>query len=162
MIPRLLAGLILWSTAVTGVAGSAKILLYHHVSDTTPPSTSVTVASFERHLALLEEEAYRIVPLQQIVDVVMTGGELESDWVAITFDDAYQSVLTEALPRLKKLGWPFTVFVSTDLVDRGYGGYLNWEQLRTLESEGASIANHAVSHEHMVRRQSGESHVLVR
>ncbi len=153
-----LLGLLACLFASVTLAGSAKILLYHHVSGETPPATSVTPAAFDRHLALIEEAGYQVVPLQQIADALVNGGELESNWVAISFDDAYQSVLTEALPRLEARGWPVTVFVSTALVDKGYGGYLNWDQLRVLEARGVSIANHGVSHAHMVRVKTGESY----
>lgn len=147
-----------WATAAGALAGSAKILMYHHVSGDTPPSTSVTVASFDRHLALLEDQGYRVIPLEQIVDALVGEAGLDSKWVAITFDDAYESVLSEALPRLKARGWPFTVFVTTDLVDRGHGLYLDWDELRTLEAQGATIANHGAFHEHMVRLRPGEAY----
>jgi biofilm PGA synthesis lipoprotein PgaB len=152
-----LAGIICLITG-SAHAGSAKILLYHHVADDTPPSTSVTVASFERHLALIADRGYQVVPLQQIVDTLVNGGAFDSNWVAITFDDAYQSILTTAAPRLKARGWPFTVFVSTEAVDEGYALYLDWDGLRRLEAEGATIANHTVSHEHMVRVKAGETY----
>lgn len=39
--------------------------------------------------------------------------------IAITFDDAYDSVVSQALPRLSALGWPCTVYaVSAYLGDR--------------------------------------------
>jgi peptidoglycan/xylan/chitin deacetylase (PgdA/CDA1 family) len=142
--------------ASTGaLAGSAKILLYHHVSSETPASTSVTPEVFDSHLQLLEESGYQVVPLAKIVDTLVNGGEFDSKWVAITFDDAYESVLSEAAPRLRDRNWPYTVFTNTDLV--GKGVYLGWDQLRELEAAGASIANHTRSHEHMVRLRAGES-----
>jgi peptidoglycan/xylan/chitin deacetylase (PgdA/CDA1 family) len=144
--------------AASSFAGSAKILLYHHVSSDTPAATSVTEETFESHLDLIESGGYEVVPLQKIVDVLVNGGDLESNWVAITFDDAYRSILTAALPRLRKRNWPFTVFTSTEFVDKQFGLYLTWEELRELESAGATIANHTVSHEHMVRMAPGESH----
>ena len=97
--------------------GSAKILLYHHVSEATPKSTSVTPAVFDSHLDLLEREGFEVVPLARIVDSLLGGGELDSRWVAITFDDAFASVGTEAAPRLEARGWPYTVFVSTGFID---------------------------------------------
>jgi peptidoglycan/xylan/chitin deacetylase (PgdA/CDA1 family) len=144
-------------TASNAASGSAKILLYHHVSDDTPAATSVSPTTFEAHLDLIEREGYEVVPLAQIVDALVSSGELNSRWIAITFDDAYESVASVAAPRLAERGWPFTVFVSTDYVDDGYGLYLNWEGLRELEAAGASIANHTRAHEHMVRRRDGES-----
>ncbi len=138
-------------------AGSAKVLLYHHVSTETPASTSVTPEVFASHLELLEQGGYQVVSLQRIVDTLIAGGELDSKWVSITFDDAYRSVLTEAFPELERRGWPFTVFISTDFIDQGYGLYLNWDELRSLEGRGGLMANHTSNHEHLVRVRPQES-----
>jgi peptidoglycan/xylan/chitin deacetylase (PgdA/CDA1 family) len=137
--------------------GSPKILLYHHVSDSTPASTSVSPATFAAHLELIEREGYEVVPLTQIVDALVAGEPMASRWVAITFDDAYESVASTAAPMLAERSWPFTVFVSTDYVDDGHGLYLGWDDLRALEADGATIGNHTLAHEHMVRRKAGET-----
>ncbi|WP_405242876.1 polysaccharide deacetylase family protein [Lentisalinibacter salinarum] len=133
----------------------AVILLYHHVSGDTPPSTSVTPATFEDHLDYLAD--YTVVPLEAIVSAIEDGVALPPDAVAITFDDAYESVYTEALPRLERRGWPFTVFASTDYIDDDYGGYLSWDQLREIERRGGTVGNHSRAHRHMIRRRPGES-----
>lgn len=133
----------------------AVILLYHHVSGDTPASTSVTPRTFEAHLDHLAD--YEVVALERIVRALGGDGTLPPDAVAITFDDAYESVYTEALPRLEERGWPFTVFASTDYVDRDYGGYMSWEQLREIERRGGSVGNHSRAHRHMIRREPGES-----
>lgn len=142
---------------VSALAGSPKVLIYHHVSDETPASTSVSPATFEAHLDLIERAGYEVVPLARIVDGLVENTELDSRWVGITFDDAYRSIITTAAPMLSERGWPFTVFVSTNYVDDGNGIYLNWDELRKLETEGASIANHSRAHEHMVRKRSEET-----
>jgi len=138
-------------------AGSAKILLYHHVADDTPRSTSVSPEVFDGHLKLLEDGGYQVVSLQKIVAALVAGDEIDSSWVAITFDDGYRSVLSNAAPRLTKRHWPFTVFVSSDYADQGQGDYLGWDELRELERRGATIANHSRAHEHLVRRRPEEN-----
>lgn len=161
MIPRFLLGPALTVSiglfASAAHAGSAKILLYHHISTQTPAATSVTPAVFESHLEHIEGSGYQVVSVQRIVDALLAGSEIDSRWVAITFDDAYESILSEAAPRLKARGWPFTLFVSTESVDQGASPFLDWDGIRALEAAGATIANHTVSHEHMVRVQPGET-----
>ncbi len=49
--------------------------------------------------------------------------------VALTFDDGYRSVYTEAFPRLRARGWPFTVFVSPEAIDAGSGPACTWDEL---------------------------------
>lgn len=138
-------------------ADHAVILLYHHVSDDTPPSTSVSPAVFRRHMDFLAAGGYAVLPLSRILETLASGGSLPDKAVAITFDDAYQSVLDTAAPLLKRHGWPFTVFVSTRAIDDGYHDYLSWNNLRELIGAGAEIGNHSYSHEHLVRRLDGET-----
>jgi peptidoglycan/xylan/chitin deacetylase (PgdA/CDA1 family) len=135
----------------------AVILLYHHVSESTPASTSVSPAVFESHLDYLEKSNFRVLPLADIVSALKDKRPLPPRAVAITFDDGYQSILTEAMPRIAKRGWPFTVFVSTDAIDEGYATFMSWPDLRRIEAGGGTIANHTASHEHLVRRRPGES-----
>ena len=148
-----------WSITASRLlhAASAKVLMYHHVATGTPKATSVTPEVFESHLAWLEREGYQVVALDQVVHALLQGGaDFAPRTVAITFDDAYQSVLTEALPLLSGRGWPFTVFVSTDPIDKKFNGFMSWDDLRVLEANGGTVANHGRYHEHMVRRLDGE------
>ncbi len=135
----------------------AVILLYHHVGDDTPPSTSVTPQLFEAHLNHLQNRGYRVVPLSRIIAALTGEDPVPARAVAITFDDAHRSVLTEAAPRLERRGWPYAVFVSTDYLDRNLAGYLSWDELRALEARGAEIGNHSRRHAHYVHRPPEES-----
>jgi biofilm PGA synthesis lipoprotein PgaB len=144
------------STA-THTASHAVVLVYHHVSRQTPASTSVTPAVFEAHLDYLARNDFTVLPLSELVRALAEGRSLPPRAIALTFDDGYVSVSREALPRLERRGWPFTVFVATEAIDRGYGGYMSWDDLRDLEARGASIGNHSTSHAHLVRHQPDES-----
>ena len=134
----------------------AIVLLYHHVGDDTPLSTSVKPDVFEAHLDYLAEHDYTVLGLEHIVAALVDDEALPARSVALTFDDAYVSIYNEALPRLERRSWPFTVFVATDGVDRGYSDLMSWDQLRDLESRGGSIANHTTDHSHLVRLATGE------
>lgn len=142
---------------VAAAAQSAVVFMYHHVDESTPPSTSVTPQRFAAHLNYLQHEGFHVLALMDVLDALRDGRELPERSVSITFDDGYVSVLTAALPELERRGWPFTVFVSTDPVDEGFGGFLSWEDLRSLARAGATIGNHTSTHAHLVRREPGES-----
>lgn len=138
--------------------GHGVVLLYHHVSEDTPASTSVTPEQFERHLEYLEDHGFEVWALDRLLDALFQGEETVPDnVVAITFDDAYESVLGEAHPRLARRGWPYTVFVNTEAVDAGYRPYLDWDSLRELAGAGAAVENHSASHGHLIAREAGES-----
>lgn len=89
-----------WSTAACGVppdasqragaeqpageAAHAVILLYHHVSEETPPSTSVTPETFQAHLDYLAEHDYTVVPLSRVMGWLAGDADLPPRAVAIT------------------------------------------------------------------------------
>ena len=135
----------------------AVILQYHHVSNETPPITSIAPQDFQRHMNYLFENNFNILPLEQILNSLINDEELPDYTAAITFDDAYLSVYTEAFPILKELNWPFSVFVTTGLVDTNSSLYANWTQLREMAAAGATIANHTVNHPYFLERQTNES-----
>lgn len=135
----------------------AVVLLYHHVSESTPSLTSVSPQLFESHLDYLARHDFTVLPLTEIVSAVREKRSLPPRSVAITFDDGYQSIVQEALPQLARRSWPFTVFVSTDAIDQGFKGFMSWNDLRRIEAAGGIIANHSKTHDHLVRRQSDES-----
>jgi biofilm PGA synthesis lipoprotein PgaB len=135
----------------------AVILMYHHVSATAPASTSVAPGLFEEHLAYLEKHGFRVWSLPAVVDSLAGGGALPDSVVVFTFDDGYRSVYEEAFPRLRRRGWPFTVFVTTDAIDNGEGPVLSWDQLREMAAQGATIASHGQHHRHLQRRLPGET-----
>ncbi|HEY5622553.1 MAG TPA: polysaccharide deacetylase family protein [Gammaproteobacteria bacterium] len=140
-----------------GAADSAVILMYHHVDASTPASTSVTPERFEAHLEHLEDEGYRVRPLLDVLEALRSGQPVEDRTVVLTFDDGYSSVLDAAMPLLRSRNWPFTVFVASDYAEGNHRGYLDWDGLRELTANGATIGNHSRSHAHFVRRLRGES-----
>jgi len=139
-------------------ASHAVVLVYHHVSEDTPSSTSVTPGRFEAHLEHLEDSDFEVWPLYRLLAAAVGGRErVPQNVVAITFDDAYESVYTEAWPRLRERGWPFAVFANTDAIDAGHSPYMSWDQLRTLYENGVSIGNHSASHAHLIERLEEET-----
>lgn len=135
----------------------AVILLYHHVADDTPASTSVTPEVFASHLEYLEENDFRVLPLDEVLDALADKKPLPENTVAITFDDAYRSVYTTARPMLEVRDWPYTVFVSTDYIDKGYDNYMSWAQLRAISDQRGIIGNHGVAHQSALARGRNES-----
>lgn len=132
------------------------VLQYHHISEDTPKSTSVTPARFAEHMAWLEQQDYRVVAMEQLIAWLDEGAQLPNKAVVITFDDGYTSIYENAWPLLKKKKWPFTVFINTQHHDEKNAQYMSWEQLRELAKNDVSIANHSVNHPHMVRRLADE------
>jgi peptidoglycan/xylan/chitin deacetylase (PgdA/CDA1 family) len=156
-LPALVGVCLMVAASLANAANSGVILLYHHVDGDTPASTSITRREFADQLDYLEGEGFQIVPLNDLVEALRSGRPVAERSVAITFDDAYRTILSGALPELESRGLPFTIFVSTQVIDDAYGAYLSWDELRMLGEHGATIGNHSVSHTHLVRQMAGES-----
>lgn len=152
----LLLILLLGTTATAAAASHAVAFMYHRFGEDRYPSTSIRLEQFDAQLDYLAQNGFHIWPLERVVDHVLRGEPLPDRTIAITVDDAYLSVYEHAWPRLKARGWPFTVFVNTDPVDRGLAGFMSWEQMRAMQREGVRFANHTASHDSMAERRKDE------
>ena len=153
----LLLSLLLFAPVLHAEEQQAVIFMYHHFGDERYPSTNVTLAQFEAHLDYIAEAGYQVWPLEKVVEYLQAKRPFPARVVALTIDDAYTSVYSEAYPRLRARGWPFTVFVATEGVDRHFTALMNWEQMREMQAHGASFANHTSSHDYLLRRKPGET-----
>lgn len=146
----LLTALLIWIQAgMARAENSAVVFMYHRFADDEYPSTSVTLNQFEAHIRELTSGGYTVLPLDEVISALKTGRALPDRTVALTIDDAFRSIYEIAWPRLKAAGLPFTVFVSTDPVDRGLDDYMTWDQLRELKAAGVHLQPHSLSHGHM-------------
>ncbi len=133
----------------SNAADHASILMYHRFGEDKYPSTNIRLDQFDAHLEKLANGNYTILPLAKIIRHMQDGTVLPDRTVAITIDDAYLSVYTEAWPRLKAKGFPFTIFVATDPIDEGHPNYMTWDQIRQLQASGIGIGSQTKSHPHM-------------
>lgn len=149
---------------VNGLLGSVQalaanhgvILQYHHVADNTPSATTLSPELFKRQMVFLRDNGFKVWPLRQLVEHLQADKPVPDGVVVITFDDAYTDIHGVAAPILKALEFPFTVFVSTEFVQNRQRGYMDWDQLRALQQQGATLGNHTHTHAHLLRQQPGE------
>lgn len=147
-------------TLATGAHAGVATLAYHHVSTETPPSTTTSPSLFRDQLNLIAELDMETVALTpDRVQAILDGDDADTLGVALTFDDAYESVYTKAWPILRDKGIPVTVFVLSGSV--GNNGYMSWDQLREMaEHDLVTIGNHSLDHGTMLQRagESAEAH----
>jgi peptidoglycan/xylan/chitin deacetylase (PgdA/CDA1 family) len=145
------------------------VLCYHAVSAEWPATLSVTPEHFEEQLDLLVRRGYAGATLEQAI-TDPPGPRT----VAITFDDAYRSVLELALPIMRRHGLPGSIYVPTDWPERGapmswagidqwVGGphegemhCLTWDELGELAQEGWEVGSHTCSHPHLTQLPDAE------
>jgi peptidoglycan/xylan/chitin deacetylase (PgdA/CDA1 family) len=138
------------------------VLCYHAVSEDWGAELAVTPARLERQLELILDRGYRGATFH---DAVHSPPAAKT--VAITFDDAYRSVIELGLPVLARLGLPGTVFVPTGFtgseapmawpgIDQWVGGPheselvpMSWAELRSLADAGWEIGAHTRTHPHL-------------
>lgn len=129
----------------------AVAVMYQRFGESGFPATNITLEQFDAHIAELTSGAYRVLALSEVVSALREGRALPDRSVVLTIDDAYLSVFHEAWPRLKAANLPFTLFVSTDAVDRKYPDFMTWEQLRQLAADpSVTIGLHGSKHGHMI------------
>ncbi|NTV44205.1 MAG: polysaccharide deacetylase family protein [Candidatus Yonathbacteria bacterium] len=74
----------------------------------------------------------------------------EGPSISFTFDDGFVGSYTYAAPVLARYGFSATMYVVTSVVGRsGYLGYLTWDDVRKMQSEGWEIGSHSHTHAHL-------------
>lgn len=140
---------LLVDVSVARAADYATIFMYHRFGETEFPSTNIRMDQFEAHITELKNGGYNVLPVEEIVNKIRNGQSLPDKAIGITIDDAFTSIYEKAWPILKEAGFPFTIFVSTDHVDRSSNIYMSWDQLRELSNSGVTIGHHTQSHSHL-------------
>jgi peptidoglycan/xylan/chitin deacetylase (PgdA/CDA1 family) len=142
--------------------GDVLVLCYHAISRDWPAALATTPERFEEQLKWLGRRGYVGATFEQAV----TNPPAKRT-VAITFDDAFQSVVDFALPIMRRLGVPGSIFVPTNFPDKpgamawegtdqwlespheGELRCLPWDGLRALHDEGWEVGSHTRSHPHL-------------
>jgi peptidoglycan/xylan/chitin deacetylase (PgdA/CDA1 family) len=139
-------------------------LCYHAVSETWPADLSITPERLDHQLRRLIGRGYRPVTFTRAV-----LDPPDRRCLAVTFDDAYRSVLELGRPILDELGVPATVFAPTDFpahpeamrwpgIDRWLGTPhepelrpMSWAELAGLAYDGWEIGSHTARHPRLTR-----------
>jgi peptidoglycan/xylan/chitin deacetylase (PgdA/CDA1 family) len=135
------------------------VLCYHAVSSEWKADLAVTPSQLEVQLRWLLGRRFEPTTFH---DAVTTSGQGKK--VAVTFDDGFKSVVERALPILKRLGFPATLFVTTRWIgsdapmtwpgiDHWIGtGHerellpMKWDDVLTLADAGWEIGSHTETH----------------
>ena len=128
------------------------ILQYHHVSDLTPASTSISPKQFEAHLQYLKDNNFSVIPLSELIEAIKKQKPLQDKTVVITFDDAYTDILENGKPLLDKFDYPYTLYINPGIINKGSKSYLSWQQIKAMADDGMLVANHGLYHDSVARK----------
>jgi peptidoglycan/xylan/chitin deacetylase (PgdA/CDA1 family) len=148
-----------------------RVLMYHKVNDVADNPTSVPVGLFDEQMAHLRELGYTIVGLEAVLDHYRTGAPLPPGATLITFDDGYRDVLDNALPVLRRHGYPAVLFVpiaymhdriplphELRLVQQGiHNPTVGWDEVAALEAGGIRIESHGIAHKPLAEIELDEA-----
>ena len=118
--------------SITEDQHAARILVYYGIGHDNSPATSVTLSQFKAHLNELAVGDYNVIALPDMLNAYKRNAPLPHNAIVLTFDGSEKSVLTHAAPLLKKLKYPFTVFLSPERVRDTNPRYLNNKDIKRL------------------------------
>jgi len=111
-------------------------------------------------MSLLGELGYTVVSLDAVRDHYLYGLELPRRAVLVTFDDGYLDNLVNALPALRRHGYPAVLFAPVGFLYDGRplpheeslhalgvrNRTLGWDELAELEAGGVRVESHGIGH----------------
>jgi len=158
--------------ALDGDAGpTLRVLMYHKVNDLWPNPTTVPTAAFDEQMRLLGELGYATVSLDAVLEHYLRGAPLPPKAVLLTFDDGYRDNLENALPILRRHGYPAVLFVPIGFLDDARplpheeslrllgirNETVDWDELAELEMGGIRIESHGIGHKPLSELEPAEA-----
>ena len=134
------------------------VLMYHSISNSSWKH-SITPEVFEQQIVYLVKN-YNIISCHDVVDYLEGKKKITQRAVAITFDDGYKDVYTNALPILKKYNIPATLFIPSDFSVSTSSEHIQRLQetdIKDLAKEPLiAIESHGHSHHHLTSLSAEE------
>lgn len=136
-------------------AVAIPVLNYHSIADDDPDNVAVLPTKrLEEQLAFLARESFTPLTLADFIAVLEGRKEAPAKPVLLTFDDGYADNYTNAMPLLRKYGFPATLFMSPGSVGDPY--YIDWKQAQEMRDAGWDIQPHGMTHPHLPRLGADE------
>lgn len=117
---------------------TVPVLAYNNFSYNETNNITITRSVFEEQMKFLKDNGYQVITINQLFDFLNFADQIPERSVVITIDNGWRSVHRIAFPILKRYGYPFTLFVYTDLIGRVKSA-LSWDMIRELAENGTDI-----------------------
>ena len=142
------------------------VLMYHRVGDARNEWEArycIHPRVFASHMRALADQGYMAMSIDLLADWMEGNGDLPDRAFLLTFDDGFLGVHDHAWPVLRDFGWPFTVFIVSNLI----GGTDEWTRsanpsgmtyplleashIRAMQALGVSFQSHSQTHPSLPR-----------
>jgi peptidoglycan/xylan/chitin deacetylase (PgdA/CDA1 family) len=143
-----------------------------HALDERPSVISFGPRAFRDGMATLQASGHRTLALQEAVECLSRGAPFPERSLAITFDDGYESVYSQAFPILQRYGWSATVFLTVGANGPRTGSerlpsveersMLSWSEIREMQRGGITFGAHTLTHPDLTRLPSARVETEVR
>lgn len=134
----------------------AIVLCYHVVQSPNDTIYSIDREKFREQMLYLATSGYNVIPLADLLDYVEGRRDsLPPNPVVITVDDGWRCTYTEIYPELKRLNFPFTVFIYPKFIGKTKSAYaLSWDEVKEMAADGVDIQSHSFSHPFLTHRKN--------
>jgi peptidoglycan/xylan/chitin deacetylase (PgdA/CDA1 family) len=141
---------------VSAIAQDTIILAYHEVDPVPTRGWAVSSEDFEDQMRYLAVAGYNVIPIADLADYVNgKKPSLPPNAVVITTDDGWRCNYTVMYPMLKRLGYPWSLYVYPKIVGQGSHA-LTWKQIEELSAGGVDVEGHTMSHADLLRKSHPE------
>ena len=143
------------------MAGFLSILMYHQVGRFAPMKTHranyCDRDRFARQMAFLHHGGFRVLDLEAALAALAGKQPIPPKAVVLSFDDGYAAFIQEALPVLRRYGFPAVLYAISQYLgkradwfakepNRPVPRLLSGAQLREIRQAGIRIGSHSAHH----------------
>jgi peptidoglycan/xylan/chitin deacetylase (PgdA/CDA1 family) len=147
--------------------------MYHQIVANDPPDIhAVSVEAFEGQVKWLHDQGYKGVAIEERNLDRADAQDGHDRQIAITFDDGYLDVFTNALPILKKYDFQATIFLVAKRVgsvndwDQAPGltgaPLLDWSHVHEMVDQGICFGGHTCTHPDLTAIQAAQMEEEIR
>lgn len=136
-----------------------NILLYHQIGNAPNSETNLNCfcnsKEFYLQMEFLKNSEFKVISLSEAIDLIFNTGNIDGNYVVLTFDDGCESFYDIGYPVLEKFNFPSTIYPLAGFIGRNaiINGYeystlkiLSKGMLFELNQLGVEIGAHTMNH----------------
>ncbi len=99
-----------------------NILLYHQIGDKPNDKTNLdcfcSITEFKSQMNFLKEENFKVISLNEAIDLITDFKTIQKNYVVLTFDDGCESFFRFAFPILESFNYPASIYPITGFLGK--------------------------------------------